>query len=96
MVETFYAPEHTYTIGAGSSDQIAASNPRRIWIGIQNIHAANTAWIMLGKIGAASTGLQLNPGGGYIELNLTNPWTGEIYCIADGAGTTINVVEVTG
>lgn len=70
-------------------------NRRRISAVIVNDHAANTLYLKLGKVGAANQGIRLNSAGGTYEIGLDNPWTGEVWGIADGAGTTTLITEVS-
>ncbi len=84
------------TIAIGTTSvMVLPANPRRISALIVNDHATNVLYLKLGKNAVANEGIRINGGGGSYEIALTNPWEGEVHGVANGAGTTTLINEVT-
>lgn len=50
-------------------------------------------YLGMGIPAVANRGIRLNNGGGSFEINLTNPWTGEIYAVAAAGAPALLIQE---
>jgi len=80
-------------VGA-TSIMVLPANTRRIGAILVNDHASQTIYLKLGKNAAVNEGIRLNSGGATYEIDLSNPWEGEVHAVASGAGTTLLITEV--
>lgn len=74
-----------------ASEVVAAANPDRAEITIQNDHATQIIYLSLGGTAALNSGIRLNALGGSWT---SNAYTGAINGIATGAATVALVTEV--
>lgn len=86
------ALQFTRAVGA-SVELLCSDNPPRKYCLIVN-HSVNQLYLGLGNSAVdANNGILVVASGGWYEINSTNLWTGEIYAIGSGAGTTTSVTE---
>lgn len=74
-----------------STVQVAAANPRRVELFLQNDHATQVVYLGLGTAAVANQGIRLNAAGGGIVLS---SYSGAVNAIATGASTVVLVTEV--
>ena len=77
-----------------SSSRVLLANPRRYLCILQN-DSDTTIYINLGKAAALNRGTRLNANGGSYEINLTNPFFGEIFAISNAATKTLLITEAS-
>jgi hypothetical protein len=77
-----------------TQELILGSNPQRYYVLIVN-DSDSTAYISLGKPAVANEGIRLNASGGSFEINLTNPYYGEIYAVSTGASKKLMITEIS-
>lgn len=84
----------TLTVGV-TSQKIFNLNPDRLLAIIVN-DSANKIYLSLGAGATAGRGILLTASGGSFSFGRFTdfPWLGEIYAIADGAGSNVTIVEV--
>jgi hypothetical protein len=80
------------TVGTSSSSVLAENDARKRAI-ICNGHASNSAWVSFGEAAIVGKGVYLAPNGGSFEIPPDELYTGQVFCIASGAGTLIGIVE---
>ena len=83
-------PGTSVSVGT-SSVEVAADNPDRAEIVVQNDHATQVVYLSLGGTAVANNGIRLNAAGGSWT---SNSYTGAVSAIATGAATTVLVTEV--
>ena len=83
-------PGTAVSVGAAST-VVAAANPDRAEITIQNDHATQVVYLKLGGTAEANKGLRLNAAGGSWT---SQAYTGAVAAIATGAATGVLVTEV--
>ncbi len=66
-------------------EKVLDKNPFRVYALLVN-DGIEDIYLGMGIPAIANRGIRLNKAGGNYEINLTNPWHGEIYAVA-GAGT---------
>ena len=65
---------------------VLGSNPQRLYALLVN-DGSNPIYLSKGIPAAANRGIRINASGGSYEINLTNPWHGEVHAVC-GAGLT--------
>ena len=74
-----------------TQQRILGKNPARQYALLVN-DGITDIYLGMGIPAVANRGIRLNNGGGSYEINLTNPWQGEIYAVA-AAGTPALLVQ---
>ena len=74
-----------------TQERVLGDNPGRIYALLVN-DGTDDIYLGMGIPAVANRGIRLNNGGGNFEINLTNPWTGEIYAVA-AAGTPALLIQ---
>ena len=74
-----------------TQQRILGKNPARQYALLVN-DGGDEIYLGMGIPAVINRGIRLNNGGGSYEINLTNPWHGEIYAVA-GAGTPALLVQ---
>lgn len=83
------------TVIGTASRRVLEANSSRVGALLIN-RAAGAIAIGLGfDPGAATAGIVLAANGGYYEIQLLNPFDGEIWAIGAGAGYLLNITEVS-
>lgn len=75
----------------GTTAEVAAANPDRAEITVQNDHATQVVYLALGAAAVLNEGIRLNAAGGSWT---SNAYTGAVNAIATGAATGVLVTEV--
>lgn len=83
-------PGKAVSVGAASTE-VAAANPDRAEITVQNDHATQIVYLALGATAVANEGIRLNAAGGSWT---SQAFTGAVNAIATGAATGVLVTEV--
>jgi len=83
-------PGKAVSVGA-STTEVAADNPDRAEITVQNDHATQIVYLALGAAAVANEGIRLNAAGGSWT---SQAFTGAVNAIATGAATGVLVTEV--
>lgn len=68
-----------------ASQKVLAKNPARTYALLVN-DGVDIIYLGMGISAVSGRGIRLNVSGGSYEINLVNPWHGEIYAVA-AAGT---------
>jgi len=72
-----------------TAQKLLGTNPTRTYALFVN-DSVETVYLGLGKDAVANRGIRLNANGGSYEINLTNPFVGEIYgLVAANAGAVL-------
>ena len=66
-----------------TQQRILGKNPARVYALLIN-DGADDIYLGMGIPATANRGIRLNASGGSYEINLTNPWQGEIYAVSAG------------
>ena len=66
-----------------TQQRILGKNPARQYALLVN-DGTDDIYLGMGIPATANRGIRLNAGGGSYEINLTNPWHGEIYAVSAG------------
>lgn len=74
-----------------TQEQILGKNPFRVYALLVN-DGSDNIYLGMGKSAVSNRGIRLNSGGGSYEINLMNPWHGEI-CAVAAAGTPVLLVQ---
>ena len=75
-----------------TQERVLGRNPARIYALLVN-DGADNIYLGMGIPAVVNRGIRLNSGGGSFEINLTNPWQGEIYAVAAGGTPKILILE---
>lgn len=68
-----------------ASALVLGKNPKRVYALLVN-DGTDIIYLAMGISAVSGRGIRVNPSGGSYEINLTNPWQGEVHGIA-AAGT---------
>jgi len=71
---------------------VLESNPQRIYALLVNDGDADI-YVAFSSPAVANSGVRLNANGGSYEINLTNPWQGEINAVGDASGPKLMATE---
>ena len=71
--------------------RVLGDNPGRTYALLVN-DGTDDIYLGMGIPAVANRGIRVNNGGGNYEINLTNPWTGEIYAVA-ASGTPALLIQ---
>ena len=74
-----------------TQQRVLGDNPSRLYALLVN-DGTDDIYLGMGISAIANRGIRINNGGGSFEINLTNPWTGEIYAVA-AAGTPALLIQ---
>ena len=77
---------------SATQQMILPANPGRTYALLINDGAADI-YLGMGIPAVVNRGIRLNNGGGSFEINLTNPWQGEIYAVGDATNPTLLITE---
>jgi len=77
-----------------TQEKILGSNPQRRYVLLVN-DSDSVAYIGLGVTAVANQGIRLNANGGSYEINLTNPFHGEIYGVSAGVTKRLTITEIS-
>ena len=75
-----------------TQEQVLGSNPSRIYALLVN-DGTEDIYLGMGIPAVANRGIRLNKTGGSYEINLMNPWQGEIYAVAGAGAPVLLIVE---
>lgn len=78
-----------------TSQMVLSDNLRRYYALLVN-DSDTVCYLMLGSEAVANRGIRLNAAGGSYEINLQNPWTGEIHAVSGGVNKRLTVLELSG
>ena len=84
--------DRTVNIGM-TSQKVLEVNPRRFSALFANV-SANTIYLMKGGEALSGRGVPILSNGNY-EINLTNPFFGEVYALASGVASLLLITEET-
>lgn len=85
------AVELALTIGA-TQERVLGGNPFRTYALLVNDGPVDL-YLGMGVPAVVNRGIRLNNGGGNYEINLTNPWQGEIYAVTAATSTRLLIEE---
>jgi len=85
-----YAVDLKLTLSA-TQQRILGKNLARVYALLIN-DGTDDIYLGMGIPATVNRGIRLNNGGGSYEINLTNPWQGEIYAVA-ASGTPALLVQ---
>jgi len=68
---------------SATQQRVLGKNPARVYALLVN-DGADDIYLGMGISATANRGVRLNAGGGSYEINLINPWQGEIYAVSAG------------
>ena len=74
-----------------TQQRVLGDNPARTYALLEN-DGTDDIYLGMGIPAVANRGIRVNNGGGSYEINLTNPWYGEIYAVAV-AGTPALLIQ---
>jgi len=75
-----------------TQERILGKNPTRVYALLIN-DGTDDIYLGMGIPATANRGIRLNNGGGSYEINLMNPWQGEIYAVAAAGTPTLLIQE---
>lgn len=75
-----------------TQELILGSNPRRVYALLVKV-GIDEVYLSMGEPATADQGIPLLTSGSNYEINLTNPWHGEIYAVAKTGTPTLLIVE---
>jgi len=78
---------------SATQQRILGKNPARVYALFVNDNALADIYLSMGIPAVAGRGIRINAGGGSYEINLTNPWHGEVYAVGTAASPTLLVQE---
>ncbi len=78
-----------------TQEEIVPNNPERRYCLLVN-DSDSTAYISLGIPAVANQGIRINANGGSYEINLTNPFSGQIYAVSIGTTKRMMITEMSG
>lgn len=75
-----------------TQEMILGKNPRRVYA-LLALVGTDEVYLGFGEPAVADQGIPLLTNGANYEINLTNPWQGEIYAVAKAGTPTLLVTE---
>ena len=75
-----------------TQQMVLPANPGRVYALMVNDGGADI-YLGMGIPAVVNRGIRLNSAGGNYEINLTNPWQGEIYAVGDATSPSLLITE---
>jgi hypothetical protein len=79
---------------AATSTLVLAANPARVFATIIN-NSDETIFLALQDAAVLNEGIRIAASGGGYEINLTNPFIGNVYAISTSGSKSVTITEVT-